>query len=177
MSFVLTPNLLCGQQGIRVSLCVPWSGQQFCRSSILSVLFCAYSWKHLGGRAASKELRELLRWHYGVRLAFYLCGTLCWVHSSGKMWESLGLAVDSQQSRSLPCPSKSAVGCGTALPIASGAVRREECHRLQASFCDLKWHVIVAWVQKKLRSDVSKIPSHKTYPATSSYSRQNPALL
>lgn len=60
---------------------------------------------------------------------------------------------------------------------ASGAVRREECHRLQASFCDLKWHVIVAWVQKKLRSDVSKIPSHKTYPATSSYSRQNPALL
>lgn len=75
------------------------------------------------------------------------------------------------------CPSKSAVRCGTALLVTSGAVGREECHRLQASSCDLKWHVIFAWVQKKLRSDVSKIPSHKTYPTTSSYSRRNPALL
>lgn len=134
--------------------------------------------------ADSKEVRELLPWHHGIRLTFYLFGTLCLL--SSQLWEEEGKpescnarVMDSHQSSTLMSASKSAMGCGTALLVTSGAVRKEEQCRLQASFCDLKRHVMsgCAWVQKKLRSDASNLPSHKTYPATSSYSKQNPALL
>lgn len=56
--------------------------------------------------ADSEEVRELLSWHHGVRLTFYLFGTLCLL--SSQLWEEEGKpgscnarVMESHQSRAL----------------------------------------------------------------------------